>query len=98
MGITSSCLNREDTSFHRKNTHIECATTKIKDNDIGLVLRSRAVGTSGVQSICQSCSSRLIDYSHNIKPRYSASILCGLSLLIIKMGRNSNDSFFHGHI
>lgn len=86
MGVTISGSNLEEAILNGKQRDIESTTTQIEDQDISLALALL------VQTISNGSSSGLIEDSHDIQASDSASILGGISLGIIKVGRDSDDS------
>mmetsp|Transcript_6193 Transcript_6193/g.10358 ORF Transcript_6193/g.10358 Transcript_6193/m.10358 type:complete len:119 (+) Transcript_6193:1560-1916(+) len=95
MGVSTGGLHSEHTAFHRQDAHIEGTASKIKNHYIGLILLSSTIDTGGMKTVGKSSGSRFINNTHYIETSNSTSILGRLTLLVIKMGRNSDDSFFN---
>jgi hypothetical protein len=90
VSITTGGLDSEHTTLHGEHRHIEGTTTKIEDHDIGLIV-GRTISIGRVESVGKGGSSGLVDDTNNVKSGNTASILGSLSLLIIEMGRDSDD-------
>mmetsp|Transcript_25045 Transcript_25045/g.41880 ORF Transcript_25045/g.41880 Transcript_25045/m.41880 type:complete len:242 (+) Transcript_25045:1315-2040(+) len=84
MSVTSSCLNFENTLLDGKKRHIESSTTKIEDQNV--LLR-----TLLVQTVSNSSGSRLIDDTQNVHTGDNTSILSGLTLGVIEIGRDGDN-------
>jgi hypothetical protein len=89
MSVAISSFDLEDTFLNGEEGDIESTTTKIEDKDISLLLGFL------VESISDSCSSRLVDDSKNVEASNSTSILSGLSLGVIEVSWDSDDSILH---
>jgi hypothetical protein len=86
VGVTGSSLDLEDALLNSQEGHIEGSSTQIKNQYIPLAQDFL------VQSICNGGGSRLIDDTQNVETGNCASILCGLMLRVIEIGRNSDNS------
>ncbi|KAI5431445.1 hypothetical protein KIW84_035582 [Lathyrus oleraceus] len=91
MGITSSGFNFKNTLFNSKKRHIKSTTSQIKDQHILLTNTCSFL----VKPVCNSSCSWLIDYSQDIQASNSTSILCSLTLGVIEVSRNGNNSVLH---
>jgi hypothetical protein len=70
---------------HLEDRDIEGATTEIVDgDDLGLAVL--------VQSICESGGRRFVNYPENIETSNLSSVLGGLSLGVVEVGRDGDDS------
>lgn len=86
MSISSSSFDLEDTFINGKNGDIEGSTTKIEDKHVSLS------GSSFVESVSDGSSGWFINDSLNGKTSNLSRILCSLSLCIVEIGRNSDNS------
>mmetsp|Transcript_27016 Transcript_27016/g.45224 ORF Transcript_27016/g.45224 Transcript_27016/m.45224 type:complete len:293 (-) Transcript_27016:213-1091(-) len=84
MSVTSSGLHFENTLLDGKKRHIESSTTKIEDQNV--LLR-----TLLVQTVSNSSGSRLIDDTQNVHTGDNTSILSGLTLGVIEIGRDGDN-------
>ena len=78
--------------------YFECAVSQIKDRDIECTTAKVEYQDSLflvglVDTECQSCSSRFVDYSFNLETGDLAGILGCLSLRIVEICRNGDDGF-----
>mmetsp|Transcript_3890 Transcript_3890/g.5726 ORF Transcript_3890/g.5726 Transcript_3890/m.5726 type:complete len:117 (+) Transcript_3890:976-1326(+) len=89
MSISSSCFNFKDTIFNSQKTDIKSTTTKIKNKNVLFT------STFFIKTISNGSSSRFIDDSLNLKTSNSSSIFGCLSLSIIKISRDGNNSRFN---
>uniref|UniRef100_A0A1I8IA95 Recep_L_domain domain-containing protein n=1 Tax=Macrostomum lignano TaxID=282301 RepID=A0A1I8IA95_9PLAT len=83
MGVSSSRLHLEDALLDCQDGHIEGATTEVKDEHIPL-------------TICNGSRCGLIDDAQHIQASNGTSILGGLTLTIIEVGRHSDNSISDG--
>ena len=84
MIISGCCKNFYNLVTNLNNRDIKCSASKvIYKNFLWLTI---------IKSICKCSRRRFINYTQNIKSCYSSRILCGLSLSIIKICRNSYNS------
>jgi len=86
MGMSICGFDFKDTFFNGKKGDIESTTTKIENEDVSLLL------LLSVESVSNSGSSWLIDNSKNVDSRNGTSILGSLSLSIIEISWDSNNS------
>lgn len=86
VSVTSGGLDFEDTFFNGQEGNIECTTAQIKNENVALArnLLVKAVGNSG--------SSRFVDDTQNSQTRDHTSILGCLSLGVVEVSRDGNDS------
>ena len=86
VSVTGGRLDLEDTLLNGKERNIEGTTTKIEDEDVALALDLlvKTVGNGG--------SSRLVDDSENVETGDETSILGSLTLRIVEVGGDSNNS------
>lgn len=87
--MTVSSLNFEDTFFNAKKRNIKSSTSEIKDKNIFFLF------SLSIKTISNSSSSWLVDNSKYIQSWNSTSILSGLSLGVIEISWNSNNSRFN---
>lgn len=90
VGVTSSGLDLEDTLLDGEERDIESTTTKIKDEDVALTLGLL------VETVGNSSSSRLVDDTEDVQSGNETSILGGLTLGVVEVGGNSDDSVVNG--
>jgi hypothetical protein len=86
MSVTVGSFDLEDTFLNGEEGNIESTTSKIENEDV-LLLSGLLIKTVG-----NSSSSWLVDNSENVDSRDGTSILSGLSLRVIEIGRDSDDS------
>jgi hypothetical protein len=90
VSVTSGRLDLEDTLFDRQQRHIESTTAKIKDENVALTLRLL------VETVGDGSGGGLVDDTKDVETSDQTSILCRLSLRIVKVGWNSDDSVVDG--
>lgn len=88
VGVTVGRLNLENTLLDLQNGDIEGTTTKIIDGDNTVSLLLQTVGKSG--------SSGLVDDTKDVETSNLTSVLGGLTLGVVEVGRNSNNSVLNG--
>lgn len=88
MGVSSCCLDFKNTIVDCQERHIEGSSSKIVDNDLALV-------PSAVKTICDSGGGWLIHDSKDVQAGNGAGILRSLSLVVVEVGWNSDDSVDH---
>lgn len=86
MGVTSGSLDGENTALDVKKRDIESTTAQIVDQDVALLL-----GLSRAQTVGNSGSSRLVNDTKDVEASNSTSILGSLTLIVVEVGRNSDD-------
>jgi hypothetical protein len=87
MSVTVGGLDLEYTAGDLKNGDIESTSTKIVDSDNAVVLL-KTVGKSG--------GGRLVDHTHDVETRNLTGVLGGLTLLIVEVGRDSDNGVLQG--
>uniref|UniRef100_A0A914M059 Uncharacterized protein n=1 Tax=Meloidogyne incognita TaxID=6306 RepID=A0A914M059_MELIC len=90
VSVSNSRLDLKNTIFNSQNRHVKSSTTQVKNQNVALALALL------IQTISNSRSSWLVDDTQNIKSRNRSSILCGLALTIVELGRHSDDSILNG--
>mmetsp|Transcript_33377 Transcript_33377/g.45689 ORF Transcript_33377/g.45689 Transcript_33377/m.45689 type:complete len:468 (-) Transcript_33377:106-1509(-) len=85
MSITSSRKDFKDTRVNGQNRNIKSTTTKIVNHDVLFLVFL-------IKSISNRSSGRLVDDSKNVQTGNGTSVLGGLTLSIIEIGRDSDDS------
>ena len=84
MGITSCCLDFEDTVVDGQERHIEGSSSKIVDNNLTLV-------TGAVKTVCDSSGGWFVHDSNDVQAGNGAGILSSLSLVVVEVCWNSDD-------
>ena len=84
MGITISGLYLKDAIAELENGDVESATAKVEDDDLFVFL--------GLEAISESGGRRLIDNSFDLKASDFTGVLGGLTLRIVEVGRDGNNS------
>ena len=87
VGVTVGGLDLEHTAGDLEDGDIESTTTKIVDSDNTVVLL-KTVGESG--------GGRLVDHTHDVKTGNLTGVLGGLTLLVVEVGRDSDDGVLQG--
>jgi hypothetical protein len=90
MGVTSGGLDGEDTTLDVEEGHIESSTTKIEDEDVALL-----GGLSGTETVGDGSGSGLVDDTEDVETGNGTSILGGLTLVVVEVGRDGNDSLLN---
>ncbi|PON56605.1 Glutamate dehydrogenase, NAD-specific [Parasponia andersonii] len=92
LSVTSCSLYFKYTLFNCQQGHIKSPTTQI--NDLNILLPN----TSGlfIKTMSNGGRSRLIDDTHNIQASNDTSILSSLTLTVIEVSRDSNNSVLDG--
>ena len=89
LRVARRAENLEHAAAHLHDGHVERAAAKVEHEYLhvlaGLVEAKRERG-----------GRRLVDYAHHIQTRYRARVLCGLALVVVKVGRYGNDGLFNG--
>jgi len=88
MGVTVGGFDLEDTFLNGEEGDIESTSSKIEDEDVLLLL-----GLS-IETVSNSSSGWLVNDSKNVKSRDGSGILGGLSLGIVEISWDSDDSRF----
>ena len=84
MGVTSCCLDFEDTIVDGQERHIEGSSSKVVDNNLTLV-------TGAVKTVCDSGGGWFVYNSDDVQAGNCASILGSLSLVVVEVCWNSDD-------
>jgi hypothetical protein len=87
VGVTVGGLDLEHTAGDLKNGDIESTSTEIVDSDNAVVL---------LKTVGKGSGGRLVDHTHDIKTRNLTGVLGGLTLLIVEVGRNSDNGVLQG--
>ena len=90
MGVTGSRLDLEDTLLNGQERHIEGTTTKIEDEDVALALDLL------VETIGDGGGSRLVDDAEDVEAGNETSVLGGLTLGVVEVGRDGDDGVVDG--
>ena len=90
--LSGSGLDSEDTTLDVQKGDIESTATKIVDEDVPLLL-----GLSGTETVSNSGSGRLVDDTENVEASDGTSVLGSLTLVVIEVGRDSDDSLLDLH-
>mmetsp|Transcript_5885 Transcript_5885/g.6404 ORF Transcript_5885/g.6404 Transcript_5885/m.6404 type:complete len:107 (+) Transcript_5885:1254-1574(+) len=90
MGITSSSFYFEDTVINGQEGYIESTTTEIEDKYVLLT------GTGFIQTVCDSSGSWFVDDTQYVKTRDSTGIFCSLSLGVVKVSWDCDNSRVYG--
>jgi len=88
VSVTVGGLDLEDTLLDLENGDIESTTTKIVDGDNTVSLLLHTVGKSG--------SSGLVHDTEDVQAGNLTSILGGLTLRVVEVGRDSNNGVLNG--
>ncbi|KAI5447644.1 hypothetical protein KIW84_015189 [Lathyrus oleraceus] len=91
MSISQCSLNLEHSFIIGHQGNIKSSTTKIKHEHILLTFSPLYL----VKTISNSSCSRLVDDPHHIKTSDFPCIFCSLSLRVVEVSRNSDNSIFH---
>ena len=86
--MSISSFDFENTLFNSKKWNIKSTTTKIEDKNIFLLF------WLSIKTVSNSGGCWFIDNSENIDTRNGSCILCSLSLWVIEIGWNCDDSIF----
>ena len=85
--LSGSGLDSEDTTLDVQKGDIESTATKIVDEDVPLLL-----GLSGTETVSNGGSGGLVDDTENVEASDGTSVLGSLTLVVVEVGRNSDDS------
>ncbi|PON89344.1 Glutamate dehydrogenase, NAD-specific [Trema orientale] len=92
MSVSRSSLHFKDSFFNREQRNVECASAEIENENVLLA----GAGGLFVKTVSNGRSSGLVDDSHDVKPSNGASVLGGLTLRIVEIGRNSDHCVLYG--
>mmetsp|Transcript_13398 Transcript_13398/g.16549 ORF Transcript_13398/g.16549 Transcript_13398/m.16549 type:complete len:292 (-) Transcript_13398:83-958(-) len=87
VGVAIGGHHFEDSVVDGQQGHIEGATAKVVHQNVLLGLLIQAIG--------DGCSRGLVDDTKHIHASNGASVLGGLTLRIVEVGRNGHDGMFH---
>ena len=90
VGVTGSSLDLEDTLLNGQNGDIESSTSEIEDKNVLLTLGLL------VETVGDGGGGRLVDDSENLKTSNDTSILGSLSLRVVEVGGDGDDSLGNG--
>lgn len=90
VSVTGSRLDLEDTLLNGQERDIEGTTTEIEDEDVALTLDLL------VKTVGDGSGSRLVDDSENVEASNETGILGSLTLRVVEVGRNGDDSVVDG--
>lgn len=90
MSVTGSGLDLEDTLLDGQEGNIKGSTTKIENEDVALTLGLlvKTVGNGG--------GGGLVDDSEHVEASNQTSVLGGLALRVVEVGRDSDDGVVDG--
>mmetsp|Transcript_18509 Transcript_18509/g.40283 ORF Transcript_18509/g.40283 Transcript_18509/m.40283 type:complete len:256 (+) Transcript_18509:402-1169(+) len=88
MGISSGCLDFKNSFLNGQKRDIECTTSQIENKYILFV-------SLLVQTVRDGSGSGFIDDTKHIESRDGSSILGSLTLGVVKVGRNGDDSILN---
>jgi hypothetical protein len=86
MGVAIGSFDFEDTIFNGEERHVKSAATKIEDEHVLLAL------TLLVKTVSDSSGGGLVDDTGNVEASDGTGILGSLSLTIVEIGGDSDDS------
>ena len=90
VGITSCGLDLEDTLLDGQEGDIEGSSTEIEDENVTLA------SDLLVETVGNGSSGGFVDDTEDVKTSDDTSILGGLTLRVIEVGRDSDDSILYG--
>jgi hypothetical protein len=90
MSVTGSSLDLEDTLLNGQDGDIESSTSEIEDKNVLLTLGLL------VETVSDGGGGRLVNDSENLKTSNDTSILGGLSLRVVEVSGDSDDSLGNG--
>ncbi|KAI6875794.1 hypothetical protein KC323_g176 [Hortaea werneckii] len=85
--VTGGSLDGENTALDVEEGNIESTTTKVVDQDVALL-----VGLAGTETVGNGSGGRLVDDTENVEARDGTSVLGSLSLVVVEVGWDSDDS------
>nr|AAC04953.1 Yal004wp [Saccharomyces cerevisiae] len=85
MGVTSGGLNFKDTVFNEQQRDIESTTTQVENQDVFFL-------TLLVQTVSNGSGGRFVNNTQDIQTSNGTSILGSLSLRIVEVSWDSDDS------
>lgn len=87
VSVTVGGLDLEHTAGDLKDGDIEGTTTKVIDSDNAVVL---------LKTVGKGSGSGLVDHTHDVKTRDLTGVLGGLTLLVVEVGRDSDNGVLEG--
>jgi hypothetical protein len=90
VSVTSGCLDLEDAFLNGQEGDIESATTEIEDEDVALTLDLL------VETVGNGSGRGLVDDTENVQAGDQAGVLGGLTLGVVEVGGDSDDSVVDG--
>ena len=90
VSVTSGGFDFEDTLFNGQKGDIEGSSTEIKDEDVTLA------SDLLVETVGDGSSGGFVDDTEDVKTSDDTSILGGLTLRVVEIGRDSDDSILYG--
>ena len=90
VGVTSSGLNLEDTLLDGQKRNIESTTTEIEDQNVALTLDLL------VKTVCNGSGGGLVNDTEDVETGNETGVLGSLTLRVVEVGRDSNDSIVDG--
>ena len=91
VGVTSSGLDGEDTTLDVQEGDIESSTTEIVDENVTLL-----GGLSGTETVSNGGGGRLVDDTENVEAGNETSILGGLTLGVVEVCGDGDNSVVDG--
>lgn len=89
VGVTVSSLDFKDALIDGQQRHIESTATEVEDQNVAL-----AAGLL-VKSVRDGSSSGLVDNAEHFETSDGAGILGGLTLTVVEVSRDGDDSLLH---
>ena len=90
VSVTGSGLDLEDTLLNGEERHIEGATPEIKNEDVLLTLLLL------VKTVGNGSGSGLVDDTEDVQASNETSVLGGLTLRVVEVGRDCDDGVVDG--
>lgn len=90
VSVTGSRLDLEDTLLNGQERNIEGTTTEIEDEDVALTLDLL------IETVGNGSGGRLVDDSENVEASNETGILGSLTLRVVEVGRDGDDSVVDG--
>ena len=90
VSVTGGGLDLEDTLLNGQERDIESTTTKIEDEDVALTLDLL------VETVGNGSSGGLVDDSEDVEASNETGVLGSLTLRVVEVGRDSDDSVVDG--
>ncbi|EEQ38695.1 heat shock protein SSB1 [Clavispora lusitaniae ATCC 42720] len=90
VSVTSGSLDGENTTSDVQQRNIESTSTQVEDQNVSLLL-----GLTSTQTVSNSGGSWLVDDSQDVQTSNGTSVLGGLTLSVVKVSWNSDNSLLH---